>query len=93
MSTEKMREEFENSPRFKGMDFTRAPGHPDYYESPYSNGAWDGWQASRAALVINLPQRWSYREPDGWREDREGSSLDFNETVEVIEALGVKVRS
>jgi hypothetical protein len=55
MSNDKMREEFENSPRFKGMDFTRAPGHPDYYESPYANGSWDGWKASRESLVIELP--------------------------------------
>ncbi|MGR4042864.1 hypothetical protein [Pseudomonas sp. 910_21] len=40
---------FEVHPRFKGMDFTRAPQHPDYYESPYANGCWHGWQA-RAAL-------------------------------------------
>ncbi|MBU0792067.1 MAG: hypothetical protein KKC55_16590 [Gammaproteobacteria bacterium] len=56
MSSDKMREEFENSPRFKGMDFARAPGHPDYYESPYANGAWDGWKASRESLVIELPE-------------------------------------
>ena len=48
------RKEFETSPRFKGMDFTRSVTHPEYYESPYANGAWDGWQASRAAMVIDL---------------------------------------
>ncbi|MNF22306.1 hypothetical protein D3C87_1214470 [compost metagenome] len=40
------REQFENHPRFKGMDFTRSASHPMYYESPYANGAWDGWQAA-----------------------------------------------
>lgn len=43
--TDKAREEFENHPRFKGMDFHRSATHPEYYESPYANGAWDGYQA------------------------------------------------
>lgn len=43
------RAEFETHPRFKGMDFTRAPFHSDYYDSSYTNGCWDGWTA-RAAL-------------------------------------------
>ena len=79
MSMEKMREEFENSPRFKGMDFTRAPGHPDYYESPYANGAWDGWKASREALVIEVPEL---------RLCCEDFGVEF---VKNIEAAGVKV--
>jgi hypothetical protein len=79
MSTEKMREEFENSPRFKGMDFTMAPGHPDYYESPYANGAWDGWKASREALVIEVPEL---------RLCCEDFGVEF---VKSIEAAGVKV--
>lgn len=54
MSNDKMREEFENSPRFKGMDFTRSVTRPEYYESPYANGAWDGWKASRESPVIDL---------------------------------------
>lgn len=41
------RKQFENHSRFKGMDFTRSATHPMYYESPYANGAWDGWQAAR----------------------------------------------
>ncbi|MDH0639058.1 hypothetical protein N5D52_19155 [Pseudomonas sp. GD03860] len=44
------RAEFENDIHFRGMDFTRAPGHPDYYGSPYANGAWHGWRFGRAAL-------------------------------------------
>lgn len=45
--TDKMREKFEKSPRFRGMDFTRSATHPDYYDSPYANGAWDGWKAAK----------------------------------------------
>ncbi|MEX5557980.1 hypothetical protein Q1J45_10425 [Pseudomonas rhodesiae] len=54
--TDKMREEFETSPRFRGMDFTRSETHPDYYDSPYANGAWDGWKASREALLKKQDQ-------------------------------------
>ena len=45
--SEKVRKEFENHPRFKGMDFHRSATHPEFYESPYANGAWDGYQAGR----------------------------------------------
>ncbi|MNS59205.1 hypothetical protein D3C86_1700900 [compost metagenome] len=48
---DKMREEFENHPKFKGMDFRRSATHPDYYESPYANGALDGWKASRQTIT------------------------------------------
>ena len=56
--TDKMREEFEKSPRFRGMDFTRSTTHPDYYNSPYANGAWDGWKAAKEAdgVVPNNPE-------------------------------------
>lgn len=43
--SEQMREEFEDSPKFRGMNFTRSATHPEFYESPYANGAWDGWKA------------------------------------------------
>jgi hypothetical protein len=43
-----VREEFENHPRFKGMDFTLS-ANPEYYESPYANGALDGWRAKAAS--------------------------------------------
>lgn len=41
---------FERDDRFRGMDFTRSATNPEYYESPYANGALDGWKA-RAALA------------------------------------------
>lgn len=80
--TDKAREEFETSPRFKGMDFARSVTHPEYYESPYANGAWDGWQASREAVEIDLQKiigSLAY-------------SCDFNAATEAIEAAGLKVK-
>jgi hypothetical protein len=91
MSTEKMREEFENSPRFKGMDFTRAPGHPDYYESPYANGAWDGWKASRESLVIELP---TIKNAD-WActsDECEAMRQGITMSKHALNAIGLKVK-
>jgi len=106
MSTDKMREEFESSPRFKGMDFTRVATHPEYYESPYANGAWDGWKASREALVIELPQIVAYEAGyDSIRENEfasdSGELFDADEVfalcrsvevLEAIEAAGLRVK-
>ncbi|WP_448120063.1 hypothetical protein [Pseudomonas veronii] len=105
--TDKMREEFERSPKFRGMDFRRAPEAPEYYLSPYANGAWDGWQASREALVIELPQIVGYEAGyDSIRENEYASQsselFDADEVFalcrsievrEAIEAAGVKVKS
>ena len=55
MSNEKTRQEFENHPRFRGMDFQRSITHPEYYESPYANGAWDGYQAGIIVPSGNPP--------------------------------------
>ena len=93
MSNGKMREEFENSPRFKGMDFTRSATHPEYYESPYANGAWDGWQASRESLVIELPYA------DQEFEYRHGGTTYFDgpeyraAVFKAVESHGIKVVS
>lgn len=52
-----LRDEFENNGQFKGMDFTRDSNHPEYYVSPYANGAWDGYKAGVVARspFINTP--------------------------------------
>jgi len=85
---DKMREEFEKSPRFRGMDFTRSATHPEFYDSPYANGAWDGWQASRAALVIELPDYTSpYYGGDHFDECQYAADCE-----KAIEAAGLKVK-
>ena len=70
--TDKMRDEFEKSPRFRGMDFTRSATHPDYYNSPYANGAWDGWKAAK--------------EVDGAVRNPEPSPLKFSERLAYLRA-------
>jgi hypothetical protein len=51
------REAFEQHPNFRGMDFTRAETHQEYYASPYANGALDGWMAGRAAHPSQAEQQ------------------------------------
>ena len=46
------RESFEKHPNFRGMDFARAAGAPELYDSPYLNGAWDAWQVRAAMLSL-----------------------------------------
>lgn len=54
-------------------------GGADEYRSPVAKGAWWGWQASRAALVVDLA-----RVEMGW--------VDHQEVIEAIEAAGVRVK-
>ncbi|WDM87476.1 hypothetical protein LG197_23120 [Pseudomonas asiatica] len=60
----------------------------DDYELPVPNGAWWGWQASRAAVVVELPS--AIESPpyacfqSGWNDMR-------GEAVDAIEAQGLKV--
>ncbi len=89
--TDKMREEFEKSPRFRGMDFTRSATHPEFYDSPYANGAWDGWQASRAALVIELPELHTMA-PDDDRKWHGCRNSTIRTCARAIEAAGLKVK-
>ena len=96
--TDKMRDAFESSPQFRGMDFTRSSTHLDHYESPYANGAWDGWRASREYLVIELPP--VPLAPEEPEEAIDDSHMDgYNAAVRMrsaceknIKAAGLKVK-
>ena len=77
------------------------------YSNPIAHAGWWAWQASRAALVIELPQVVAYEAGyDSHRENeyasQSGELFDadevfaLNRSIEVreaIEAAGVKVRS
>lgn len=83
------RQQFEESPRFKGMDFTRSVTHPDYYESSYANGAWDGWQASRESLAVELPENYPFNKQPKYESDR---AQTIRECREAIEAQGIRTK-
>ena len=108
--TDKAREEFETAFRTEGqfkamssaaLDSMLERGSDGEYRSVRVHGAWWGWQASRAALVVTLP---SVRpEPtssgDALQSDGEaatwniwvGEKLAKAECREAIEAAGLKV--
>ena len=96
--TDKMRDDFESSPQFRGMDFTRSSTHPDHYESPYANGAWDGWKAFRESLVVELPP--APPVPEELEEAIDDSHMDgYHAAVRMrsaceksIKAAGLKVK-
>jgi hypothetical protein len=89
MDNDKMREELEQSPRFRGMDFQRAPEAPDYYLSPYANGAWDGWKASRAAVEIELP---ALKNSTSYHDGGDQHDELVGRIRKTIEAAGLKVK-
>lgn len=91
MDTNKMREQFETAVKAKwpGIRMLRVnrPGSPvdGEYELPGLEGAWWGWQASRAAVVVTLPRITGHEyDPLADADYREGCRA-------AIEAQGLRV--
>ena len=64
-----------------------------YFELSEKMLAWIAWQASREAVEVTLPQRWSVDGfGSGWVAHPEGANLDYTETVKTIEAVGLRVK-
>nr|WP_314569288.1 hypothetical protein [uncultured Pseudomonas sp.] len=86
MSNDKMREEFEawTRRRFNGLSLLRInlPGSPTdgQYEVIATRYCWDAWQASRAAVLVQMPQQ-------------SGVNLDWNQAIryciQAVEAEGL----
>lgn len=105
---EKMREEFEswalarfiNSETMKPLQ--RSADEPDGYHYPVLNTAWAAWQASREALVIELPDENPLGSGPGDCGDGRPSfeqhcaaecNFILRDCREAIEAAGLKVKS
>ena len=56
----------------------------------YCESAWRGWQASRAALVVELPER--INKESGYSEDDEYYNLALDHCRSQIEAAGVRMK-
>lgn len=93
--TDKAREEFETAFRsagqFKAMssaalDSMLERGSDGEYRSVRVHGAWWGWQASRAAIVIGLPE--GFETYCGSTEER---VIYADEMKDVLVAAGLKV--
>ena len=83
--TDKMREEFKVWARSRGMSL---PVNDDIHYNQWTQLAWESWQASRASLVVELP------DAEGCSvsgEYREGRSIMRSECEAAIEAAGLKV--
>ena len=74
MNIEKMREEFEAWCDSVGINATSQSGV----------WAWNGWNASRESLVIELPK--------SWPEDRGYTAMDAEEVIAAIHAAGAKTK-
>ena len=82
-----IREEFEAAGLTAHLE--RDPEYSDRYDYPWTQAAWIGWQASRAALKVELPRPLHYGEGaipyvDGWN-----TSLHF--TTEKLSEQGIEV--
>lgn len=105
---EKMRAEFEawvgiptmlnrrESPALWGgtaEEIARHDANP--YDHPWTRGAWEAWQASRAALVVELPEKISQYNTDdvGFVNP---AAAEHDEAIDdcraAIEAAGVRVK-
>ena len=65
------------------------------YVDVRTRAGWRMWQASRAAIEIELNRKAVYASGygDGYMVDsREGDALEYDETVESIESAGLKVK-
>lgn len=83
------REQFEEwlyQQRVRGINFNIDKFDVDggvYYKSPDIQGQWNAWQASRAAVEVELPEEESIGCPTGYYAA---------DVVEAIESAGIKVK-
>lgn len=85
MSTEKMREEFE-------AWYLRRFGKCDL-KSSWAMERWEAWQASRAAIEVELPEQRNVPDRDCWaRTNALGYNTANHECRTSIESLGLKVK-
>lgn len=54
--------------------------------------AWRAWQASRAAVEIELPARYEVANMQDVEPDSNGSLLLFDEVVSTIRAAGIRIK-
>lgn len=112
MSTEKMREEFEAwiCGIWPGVSISRNPDNAAMFSGSYRNErvhmAWKGWQASRAAIEVELPEIKGFEGAyDSYKQnefvpfmtDVDDADEIFGlmrgiEVREAIESLGLKVK-
>ena len=96
MSQDKSREEFEaweceagSGPQTDPIWLMRHQENPDRYLLHPVQRRWEAWQASRAAVVVERPEKCEFAEPGGPYES--GYRQGIRTMVDAIEAAGLKV--
>ena len=93
MDTNKMRDSFEAWAENEVGLNTTASVIPGCYCEPETETAWAAWQASREAVVVELPELRSVPDRDCWaRTNGLGFNNALKEARQVIEAHGLKVK-
>lgn len=94
MSGEKMREEFEAAIAEEAKQSITAiqlSRMADSYSASVLMYSWWAWKASRAAIEVELPER--YSEVFGViAKDDHGEIIDYLETVSAIKSIGLKIK-
>lgn len=99
--TDKMREEFEawRLRKFCGgaERLKKCSNAPEIYYYTAEQEAWETWQASRAALVVELPKPVEPEEPedafdDSWMDGFNAAGRMRDACASAIEAAGVRVK-
>ena len=88
--SDKMREEFEawyegHCAPLESDWFKRDSDFPDDYDYFPAQEAWAGWQASRAALCVELPKQW-------FDDDLECDLMVANRVLDSLDAAGVRYK-
>ena len=89
MTSREQFEEWVYQQRVRGINFNINKFDVDgdvYYKSPNTQGQWNAWQASRAAIEIELPNQF----PREYYQDRDVIYAD--ELIEELEQSGLKVK-
>lgn len=81
----KMREEFEGWAGENGYDYLHRGSVSGDYIGGATAVAWQAWQASRAALCVELPEAW--RSVGSTHE-----LMHKQQTIEAIHSAGVKTK-
>lgn len=96
--TDKMREEFEAWAVKESFNRERLGGGP--YLTPITAAAWQAWKASRAAVVVELPEIVGYQDDTGdvgADSDRMDGEVFYGllraiDVEDAIEAVGLRVK-
>lgn len=88
-SRNNMREEFESwlAPSWSRDTYLEDEGEVEYVDD-WVQGAWVGWQASRAAIEIQLPDSTEFDGPD-----MSGAQQAISQIRETLTETGIKVKS